>query len=298
MVYQLDQDKGTVNKVSISGVLRYLGLSRSGYANYLRIYDTPSQQERRRHRLKSEIRYIHNKSKGIYGAPKICRELRKQGYTISEKTVGNYMRAMGLKACYIRPYSRTTINPDFDSRLKNLLQERYNPEAPNTIWCSDITYISTEKGFCYLTSIMDLYSRKIVSWRLSESLEAKWVVECVEEAKSTRLGANPLLIHTDRGSQYVSSIYLYALGQIQASYSQKASPWQNACIESFHALIKREWIHRFKIEDYDHAYRLIFEYINAFYHTVRIHSHYDYLSPNDYEAKYENLLKYRQKQTA
>jgi len=89
------------------------------------------------------------------------------------------MREMGIKAYYIRPYTKTTVDPDFDSNLKKLLKEQFSPEKPNAIWCSDITYIHTQEGFSYLTSIMDLFSRKIIAWRLSQTLEAKWVVECV-----------------------------------------------------------------------------------------------------------------------
>lgn len=232
---------------------------------------------------------IYYESREIYGAPKICQELRKDGHRISEKTVGNYMREMELRACYVKPYTVTTIDPDFDSRLRNLLRENYNPSYPNSVWCSDITYIPTNEGFCYLTSIMDLYSRRIIAWRLSETLEAKWVVECVEEAKQKRRSSEALILHTDRGSQYVSEAYYRALGNIDPSYSQKASPWENACMESFHALIKREWLNRFKIRSYEEAYRLVFEYIEAFYNTIRSHSHCDYLSPKQYEDRLDGL---------
>ena len=101
----------------------------------------------------------------------------------------------------------------------------------------------------------------------------------------------PLILHSDRGTQYISSSYLNALGDIIASYSKKASPWQNACIESFHALIKREWLYSFKIKDFDYAYKLVFEYIEAFYNTVRSHSHCGYLSPQEYEDYYYGQLK-------
>ena len=96
--------------------------------------------------------------------------------------------------------------------------------------------------------------------------------------------------NSDRGVQYVSSDYIKATAGICRSYSKKAYPWDNACIESFHALIKREWLNRFKIFDYNQAYRLVFQYIDAFYNTVRIHSHCGYLSPNEYEAKYWDKL--------
>ena len=138
---------------------------------------------------------------------------------------------------------------------------------------------------------MDLFSRRIIAWRLSETLEAKWVVECVNEAKKLRRTTQPLVLHSDRGCQYVSGQYLEALGKIMPSYSSKASPWQNACIESFHALIKREWLYRFKIEDIHYAYKLVFEYIETFYNTIRSHSHCEYLSPQEYENYYYEQLR-------
>ena len=99
----------------------------------------------------------------------------------------------------------------------------------------------------------------------------------------------PLILHSDRGSQYVSNEYKRVTANMQCSYSKKAYPWDNACIESFHSLIKREWLNRFKIRDYGHAYRLVFEYLEAFYNTKRIHSHCDYMSPNDYEELYRRV---------
>lgn len=290
MFEQLYQDKKQDSSISVRGVLPYLDLSGSGYNHYRKRRGKISKQSKRKIILKQKIYEIHQQSKEIYGAPKIYQELHKQGHKISQKTVSNYMREMGIKACYTKPYTVTTINPDLDSSLKNYLQRDYNPPAPNVVWCSDITYIPTDRGFVYLTSIMDLYSRRIIAWRLSATLEARWVVECIEEAKQKRRGAKPLIFHTDRGSQYVSRAYLNAIAGTKASYSQKASPWQNACIESFHALIKREWLNRFAIRDYKQAYGLVFEYIEAFYNTVSSHSHCDYLSPQQFEkAKDRNL---------
>ena len=140
------------------------------------------------------------------------------------------------------------------------------------------------------TSVMDLYSRKIISWVLSETLEESHVVECVEKAKRVRNVEKPLIFHCGRGCQYVSEAFQKATKGMIHSYSKKAYPWDNACIESFHALLKREWINRFKIFNYAHAHKLIFEYIETFYNTVRIHSHCGYLSPNEYEEQYlENI---------
>lgn len=127
------------------------------------------------------------------------------------------------------------------------MNEEFNPEEPNAVWCSDSTYIWTYEGFVYLTSIMDLYSIKIISWELSTTLEAKWVIEAINKAKATKNITRPLIMYSDRGIQYTCS-------------------------------------------SYQHAYRLVFNYIDAFYNTVRIHSHCGYLSPNQYEANYETEL--------
>ena len=220
---------------------------------------------------------------------KITRELQKDGERISERTVGKYMREMGLKAQWIRPWTTTTRDSDFSSELHNILDEQFNPERPNEVWCSDITYIWTLDGFTYLTSIMDLFSRKIIAWMLSDSMEVSCVIETVNIAKTTRNITQPLIIHSDRGSQYVSRAYREATEKMQRSYSHAGYPYDNACIEAFHSLIKREWINRFRIQDHRQAYRLVFEYIETFYNTVRIHSHCGYMSPNDYERLYQRL---------
>jgi len=146
-----------------------------------------------------------------------------------------------------------------------ILDEQFNPDTPDAVWCSDITYIWTYEVFVYLTSIMDLYSRKIISFGLSTTLESKWVIQAINKAKETRRSNKPKIIHSDSGCQYVSNEYVRATEGMIRSYSKTGYPYDNACIESFHALLKREWINRFKILDYNHAYRLVFEYIEAFY---------------------------------
>jgi len=276
-------------RLNVSGVLKILGVSRSGYINWKK--RKPSQRELKKQVIKERILEIYNDSHKNYGAPKITERLKKEGQIIAEKTVGNYMRELGIKAQYVKPYTVTTIDSDFSEELKNILDENFNPSEPDAVWCSDITYIWTFTGFVYLTSIMDLYSRKIIAWVLSDTLEAKWIIEAVKKAQRARKISKPLIIHTDRGRQYVNGDYNNVTADMQRSYSKKAYPWDNACIESFHALIKREWLNRFKILDYEHAYKLIFQYIETFYNTVRIHSPCDYLSPNEYEDKYWKELK-------
>lgn len=276
-------------RLNVSGVLKILGVSRSGYIIWKK--RLPSQRELRKQAIKERILEIYHESHQNYGAPKITECLKKEGETIAEKTVGNYMRELGIKAQYVKPYTVTTIDSDFSNELENILNEQFNPAEPDAVWCSDITYIWTFAGFVYLTSIMDLYSRKIIAWVLSDTLEAKWIIEAVSKAKKARKVSRPLIMHTDRGCQYVSRDYINITADMQRSYSKKAYPWDNACIEAFHALIKREWLNRFKIFDYNHAYKLVFQYIETFYNTVRIHSHCGYLSPNEYEDKYWKELK-------
>jgi len=284
---ELNEEGG--RRLNVSGVLRVLGVSRSGYNSWKK--RLPSDRQKRKTAIQVRIKKLYDESFQNYGAPKITELLNKKGIIIAEKTIGNYMREMGIKAQYIKPYTVTTIDSDFSNELKNILAQKFNPIEPNAVWCSDITYIWTYTGFVYLTSIMDLFSRKIIAWTLSTTLEAKWVVETINKAKVMRNATKPLVMHTDRGIQYVCNDYRAATADMINSYSKKAYPWDNACIESFHALLKREWINRFKILDYNHAYRLVFEYIEAFYNTVRIHSHCNYVSPDQYESMYENELK-------
>ncbi len=243
----------------------------------------------RKARIKGAIRRIHKESKEIYGAPKITEILRKKGEIVSERTVGKYMKEMGIRACWTKRWIKTTINSDFSSELKNILERDFKPSKPNTVWVSDITYIWTGEGFVYLTSVMDLYSRKIISWTLSKSMEVRHVIEAINKAKRRRKLDSALVIHSDRGSQYVSKEYKKVTEKMSRSYSKKGDPWDNACIEAFHSLIKREWLKRFRIKNYEMAHRLVFEYIETFYNTVRIHSYCGYLSPNEYEKLYRKV---------
>ena len=192
-------------QVSVSGILKKLGVSRSGYNAWKK--RVPSDTSVRRTVLKEKIQKIYEDSHQNYGAPKITAELRKSGEQISEKTVGNYMRQMKIKAQWVKPYIQTTIDSDFNQKLKNILNEEFNPAQPDSVWCSDITYIWTFEGFVYLTSVMDLYSRKTIFWVLSETLEATRVVECIEKAKRVRNVEKPLIFHCGYAEVFLQSLY-------------------------------------------------------------------------------------------
>ena len=232
-------------------MLKILGVSRSGYRSFLNRKVSPTRQ--RKNAVKKEIQKIYDNSKQNYGAPKIAQELRKSGETISQRTVGKYMREMGIRAQWTKPWTTTTKDSDFSKELHNILNEQFNPERPNAVWCTDITYIWTQDGFVYLNCVMDLYARKIIDWTLADTMEVSIVIETINKAKACRNTDLPLIIHSDRGNAWRE-----ATEKMQQSYSHSGYPYDNACIESFHSLIKREWLNRFHIINYKHAYRLVF----------------------------------------
>lgn len=209
---KVEASKVTKRRVSASGMLKFLGVSRSGYRAFLKRKVSPSRQ--RKESIKKQIGKIYDDSKQNYGAPKITKELRKLGYIISQRTVGKYMKEMGIKAQWVKPWTTTTRDSDFSTELHNILDEQFNPDRPNAVWCTDITYIWTQNGFVYLNCVMDLYSRKIIAWTLADTMEVSTVVATIEKAKATRSTALPLIIHTDRGSQYVSAAWREATGKM------------------------------------------------------------------------------------
>lgn len=266
-------------------MLKKLDVSRLGFYDYLK--RVPSKTKLRKERIIKEIKKIHKESYEIYGSPKITELLNKKGEKVSQKYVYSIMKENNIKAKYIKPYIQTTVSHDFSDKLKNLLNRHYNPTKPNIAWCTDITYIWTyDDGFVYLTSVMDLYSRSIISWVLIKTMDADEVLKCIEKAKGKRNIVKPLVIQSNRGVQYTSTKYRELTSEFIRSYSRKGTPWDNACIESFHSLIKREWLNQYKIQNYNDAYKVIFEYIETFYNTVRIHSLCNYQSPNQYERNY------------
>lgn len=192
----MEAAKITGKTVSITGMLKYLNVSRSGFHAFLK--RKPSCTETHRAEIKSKILQIYNKSFQNYGAPKITQELKKQNIRISQRTVSSYMQQMGIRAQWVKPWIATTVDSDFSSTLQNILNERFNPPAPNSVWCTDITYIWTVlDGFVYLTSIMDLYSRKIIAWTLSRNMDVSCVTDRVKKAKSQRELDHPLIIYSD-----------------------------------------------------------------------------------------------------
>ena len=173
----------------------------------------------------------------------------------------------------------------------NILNREFTATKPNQKWVGDITYISTEEGWLYVAGVLDLFSRKIVGWDMSSQIDANLVEDALRMALYQRQPHKGLLHHSDRGSQYASYQIrnLVDANQIQVSMSGKGNCYDNAVMESFWGTLKNEWGHYQKYKTRYQARTDIFGYIEGFYNTVRLHSTLGYMSPDEFEAKYQNL---------
>lgn len=267
-----------------------LGVSTSGYYKWKSKHrHGETDREKRKNELKQKIQKSFHESLGTYGSPRVHDDLIEWGYTVSQKTVARYMHEMGLKATPAEKYVVTT-DSDHDLPIyPNLVKRDFNVDSPNAVWVADITYVRTLEGWMYLASIMDLFSRKIVGWSLGDSMKKELTLEALKMAMTTRRPPEGLIHHSDRGSQYCSKDYTEALKEadIQISMSKKGDPYDNACIESFHATIKKELIYRFRFKTRVEASKAINYYISSRYNERRKHSTLGYRSPNNFERNYQ-----------
>jgi putative transposase len=173
----------------------------------------------------------------------------------------------------------------------NLLNRQFSVEEPNQVWVSDITYIWTLEGWVYLSSVMDLFSRKIVGWSLASHMKKELPIEALKMAIISRQPGVGLIHHSDRGSQYCSHDYIDILKEkeMQISMSRKGDPYDNACIESFHATIKKDLIYRKRFITREEAIKAINFYIGNFYNEKRKHSTLGNTSPNKFERKHQKI---------
>lgn len=268
---------------------KVLYVSTSGYYNWLKNQDRePTEREERRKEIKQKIAKFFHESHGTYGSPRIHSDLIDERYVVSQKTVARYMQEMGLRATPEEKYVVTT-DSNHDLRIyPNLLKQNFNVDQPNKVWVTDITYIWTLEGWVYLASVMDLFSRKIVGWSQGSNMEKKLPLQALKMAITTRQPSEGLIHHSDRGSQYCSKDYVEELNthNMQISMSRTGNPYDNACIESFHATIKKELIYRRRFKTRDEAVQAINYYIGQRYNNRRKHSTLGYCSPNTYEQKY------------
>lgn len=267
-----------------------LGVSRGGFYKWRSKLITGKRTERQLHReeLLQKIAQSHHESYGTYGSPRILEDLKAQGYSICERTVGRYMKELDLCAIPTQKFVNTTDSNHRQFVYPNLLERRFDVDKPNTVWVADITYIWTLEGWLYLASVMDLFSRKIVGWSLDVTMKTELPLGALQQALLLRNPAGEPIHHSDRGSQYCSDEYIKCLGkgEFQISMSRKGDPYDNACIESFHATIKKELIYRHRFRTRADARRAIGHYIDDFYNLRRRHSTLGYMSPENYEKKH------------
>jgi putative transposase len=265
-----------------------LEVSASGY--YAWLDREPSPRAQRQQRIQAAVRQVHAESHGIYGSQKVARELteRPELESACRNTVAKAMRELGLKSRIPRTFTPTTTQTDPTKQpAPNHLAQDFAAAAPNRKWVTDITYLPTAAGWVYLAVVLDLFSRKVVGWALSNSLATDLVSAALRQAVETRRPAGQrLLHHSDRGCQYTSDAYqqtLRTLG-IQCSMSRTGCCYDNAVMERFFWSLKHEWTNHDSFHNLEEARLSVFRYIETFYNPLRLHQTLGYLSPNQFEA--------------
>jgi putative transposase len=220
-----------------------LQVSRSGYYEWM---DRPeSSTKKHRKQLGQQISKLFLESRRLYGSPKITALLRREGVRVSQKTVARIMKTQGMISRTVKKYKATTNSKHSLPVQENTLNRQFYVETPNQAWVADITYVPTHEGWLYVASVMDLFSRKIVGWHADRQMTKELVLTALDCAYQRQQPSSIVLHHSDRGSQYASHAYQKRLQQygMQASMSRKGNCYDNACIESFHSLLKRELVY-------------------------------------------------------
>ena len=261
-----------------------LGVSRSSY--YAWRSRPPSPRAVQNEVLRQKLSRLFAANRKVCGSPRLTVCLQREGIPCSRNRVARHMRALQLKARQKRAFKPKTTDSNHPHPIAaNLLAAAPKPPSINRTWVSDITYVSTAQGWLYLAAVMDLYSRKIVGWSTSQSLETSLVKEALQQALADRRPAAGLLHHSDRGVQYASSAYRALLHsrRLRPSMSAAGNCYDNAAMESFWSTLKTEWLHTKNFHTHREARLAIFDYIETFYNPKRLHSALGYQSPADFE---------------
>lgn len=262
---------------------RVLKVSRSGY--YASKNRPQGQQSQRRKRLTKMIQIVHAQSRKTYGSPRVQRELNALGYPCCVNFVATLMRKANIRAKTKRKFKCTTDSRHNRPVAPNLLNRNFSPTRINQAWVTDITYIPTRQGWLYLSTVEDLYSRRIVGWAIRSRIDSHLVVDALQMAIDRRGPQAGLIVHSDRGSQYCSDHFqgVLANNRLRCSMSRKADCWDNAPMESFFRTLKVELVYWEDYHTRNEAKRSLIEFIEHFYNRWRRHSTLDYLSPVDFE---------------
>jgi transposase InsO family protein len=277
------------NDHSILTLCATLSASPSGYYDWHHRLSSPGPRAVQTLALAQQIKHIHAQSRETYGSPRIRMELRKNGARHGRNRIARIMQQEGLCGRQKGRYRVQTTDSNHPEPIApNRLAEAPRPAAPNQIWVGDITYIEAgEEGWLYVAAIMDLYSRKIVGWAMSERIDTELILNALAMALLHRQPPANLLFHSDRGVQYASGAYRRALARsgLTASMSRKGNCYDNATMESFWSTLKLELVHRRIFLSRSQAQHEIFDYIETFYNRERAHSALGYRSPVDFELQ-------------
>lgn len=266
-----------------------LGVPRSTY--YKSLMHTVSNRDQENHQLTKRIIEIHQESKQRYGAPKIHHLLIKEGYRVSLKRVQRLMKKADIRSITVKKF-RPTPSKEKVVERENILERNFSTKRINEKWVGDITYINTlHHGWCYLASVMDLHTKKIVGYSFGRSMTTKLIIMALENACHTQQPDKDLVFHSDLGTQYTSDEFKSIINkyQMKHSFSYKGSPYDNACIESFHAILKKEEVNHMQYTNYQSAELALFQYIEGWYNRKRIHGSIDYKTPQEAENVYLNV---------
>jgi transposase InsO family protein len=273
---------------SILSLCEAFDVSPSGFYDWLKRQAQPGPRALQDRALAQNIAQIHLQSRKTYGSPRVRAKLRQQGQHHGRNRIGRLMRQQDLCGRQKARYRVVTTDSNHDQPIApNLLAQAPKPTGPNQIWVADVTYIKTQSGWLFLAAVLDLYSRRIVGWSMSQRNDTALVLNALTLALLQRNPPAQLLFHSDRGVQYAAGDYRPALSQagLVASMSRKGNCYDNAAMESFWSTLKLELIYRLELACPTQARSKIFNYIEAFYNRQRIHSALGYLSPVDFETK-------------
>lgn len=269
----------------VAFMCKQLEVSRSGYYAWV---DRPAPAKTSTDaELAAEIEAAHERSRGTYGSPRVHAELKAAGRRVGRKRVERLMRENGLQARRKRRYRRTTNSNHGNPVAPNVVARQFEPTAANQVWATDVTYVWTLEGWLYLAVMLDLFSRRVVGWAVSDVNDTTLALDALSAALRTRRPRPGLVHHSDRGSPYASDDYratLKAHGLV-ASMSRTGDCWDNAVAESFFATIKAELVDAALFESRTAACAAIEDYIEQFYNPQRRHSFLGYMTPVEYELK-------------
>lgn len=269
---------------------RILAVSRSGYYAWRERPVSARTQGNRA--LTEQIRTIHERSRGTYGAPRIHAELRYEGVCCSRKRVARLLHVAGLHGCHRRHGPRTTRRNRDTAPAPDLVRRDFTAVAPDRLWVADITYVPTWAGFLYLAVVLDACSRRVVGWAMADGgplgrMRSELVIEAVEMALWRRHPTG-VVHHSDQGSQYTSLAFGRRLREagMRPSMGSRGDCFDNAMAESFFATLECESLARHRFPTRTAARLALFDYIEGFYNTHRRHSALDYLSPAAFERRW------------